>query len=300
MYNNINIYNKFVEDNNMVYSIDNMRLKTYITYPRFKELEVFVNSVYKENISRFWISDKPQCFHYNYAMEFSSCSFYFAYMHNGEGVNFNRDDIEYNFTIDFNPNKVRDNPLVSIILDRFCNWYLKSLDFAVDIPVSVLDLLIDILRRRKIQTVSYGGDNLTYYFGKGDGRVKIYNKKIESNLKIVGNLTRVEVTKEFSDFPICYLKRFKLEDNIFPCLYLNKYVFSFSDYTVRDKTLMAILYAVQSGYPIKDLTRSYKVKLKDLLEAGSKIKFNKSSAEEAFKKTIFYYFVRRTSRQIIF
>ncbi len=295
-----NIYNKSVEYNNMTYSIDNLRLKTYIKYQDFKELEFFINTVYKDKINKFWISDRIQCFHYNYAMEFDNCSFYFAFMHNNEGVNYNREDMEYNFTIDFNPNKVKDNPLLLIILDRFSNWYLKSLDLAIDIPVNILDILFDILGKRKVQTLSYGKDNITYRLGNGDGKIKIYNKKIESNLNIVGHLTRVEVTKEFDDFPICYLKRFQLSDSIFPCLYLNQYVFSFSDYTTKDKTLMAVLYAVQSGYPIKDLSRNYKEKVKDLLEAGSRIKFNKSIAEEVFKKTIFYYFIRRSSKQIIF
>lgn len=63
---------------------------------------------------------------------------------------------------------------------------------------------------------------------------------------------------------------------------------------------MAILYAVQSGYPVKNLSRAYKEKLKDLLEGGSKIKFDKKSVIEAFNKTIFYYFVRRESKQVIF
>lgn len=294
------MYNKIVEDNNMTYSIDNLRLKTYITYPKFKELEFMINSVYKERINKFWVSDKKQCFHYNYAMEFDECNFYFAFMHNNESVNYNRSDIEYNFTIDFNPNKVKDNKLVMFLLDSFNNWYLKSVDFAIDIPVNILDLLIDILGKRKCQTISYGKDNLTYYLGKGDGRVKIYNKKIESNLNIVGYLTRVEITKEFDDFPICYLKRFKIDEFIFPHICLNQYVFSFSDYTTRDKTLMATLYAVQSGYPLKDLSRNYREKIKELLEAGSRIKFNKICCEQVFSKTIFYYFIRRTSKQVIF
>lgn len=297
---NLDIYNKKVDFNNMTYSIDNLRLKTYITYQKFKELEFFVNSVYKDKIKKFWISDRKQCFHYNYNLEFENCSFYFAFMHNNESINYNRDDLEYNFTIDFNPNKVKDNTFVHLVLDRFSNWYLKSVDFAVDIPINILDIIADISGKRKMQTISYGGDNLTYYFGRGDGRVKIYNKKNESNLNIVGHLTRVEVSREFDDFPICYLKRFKLDVDIFPCLYLNQYVFSFSDYTNKDKTLMAILYAVQSGYPIKDLSRVYKEKLKNLLEVGSKVKFDVKSAEEVFRKTIFYYFVRRTSKQVIF
>lgn len=297
---NIDIYNKKVEFDNMIYSIDKLRLKTYITYVKFKELEFMINSVYKDKIKKFWLSDRIMCFHYNYNIEFEGFSFYFGFMHNNEGVNYNKENMEYNFTIEFNPNKARDNGLILHILDKFGNWYLKAFDLAIDIPVNILDILVDISGRRKMQTISYGADNLTYNFGKGDGRIKIYNKKNESDLNIVGHLTRVEVTKEFDDFPISNIKRFTLDDNIFPYLYLNQYVFSFSDYTCKDKTLMAILYAVQSGYPIKEVSRVYRKKLKGLLEAGSRIKFNKKSAIEVFNKTIFFYFVRRESKQIIF
>ncbi len=295
-----NIYNKNVEFNNMTYSIDNMRLKTYITYIEFKELEFMIQNLFNENIKKFWISDKKQCFHYNYNLEFETCSFYFGFMHNNENINYNREELKYNFTIDFNPNKVKDNRFVHYVLDKFSNWYLKSLDLAIDIPVNILDIVFDLSNRRRIQSISYGGDDLTYNFGRGDGRIKIYNKKKESNLNIVGYLTRVEISKEFEDFPISNIKNFKFEDSIFPCLYLNQYVFSFSDYTKKDKTLMAVLYAVQSGYPIKDLSRAYKEKLKEMLEGGSRIKFDRKPAEEVLKKIIYYYFVRRESKQIIF
>ena len=296
----IDIYNKKVEFDNMTYSIDKIRLKTYITYAKFQELEFELKAAYKNNIEKFWLSDRIMCFHYNYTIEFDDFSFYIGFLHNNESVNYNKENIEYNFTIEFNPNKARDNTLILRILNRFNNWYLRSFDLAIDIPINILDIIVDISGRLKMQKISYCDDNVTYNIGKGDGRVKIYNKKRESGLNIVGHLTRVEVTKEFDDFPISNIKRFNLEESIFPSLYLNQYIFSFSDYDSKNRTLMAILYAVQSGYPIKNLTRDYKKKLKELLEAGSKIKFNNESAIEVFNKTIFYYFVRRESNQIIF
>ena len=296
----INIYNQKIDYDNMTYSIDKIRLKTYIKYIDFSELENFINIMYKDNIKKFWISDRKMCFHYNYNIEFSDFSFYFGFMHNSEGVNYNRDDLEYNFTIEFNPNKARNNTLIFIILSKFSNWFLRSFDLAIDIPINILDIIFDSMRRRKIQTISYGGDNITYNFGSGNGRIKIYNKKNESNLNIVGNLTRVEISFEYEDFPLYNLKNFIIDDALFPCIYLNQYVFSFSDYTSKDKTLMALLYAVQSGYPIKDLTRRYREKVKDMLEGGSKIVFNKQSAIEVFKNTILYYFENKKSKQIFF
>ena len=297
---NIDIYNKKFEDNNMVYSVDMLRLKTYITYTQFSEIEFMVNISYKENIKQFWVSDKKMCFHYNYVLEFEENSFYFGFMHNNESVNYNREELQYNFTIEFNPNKLRDNSFIMHILARFSNWIIKSFDLAIDIPVNILDLLLDIERKRKMQSYSLGGDNITYRYGTGNGKIKIYNKKIESNLNIVGHLTRVEVSVELDDFPVSKIKLYKLDVDLFPCIYLNQYVFSFSDYTSKNKTIMALLYAVQSGYPLKELTRVYRKQIKEMLEGGSRIKFDHKSATNAIQQTIYYYFVRRGCKQVIF
>ena len=176
------LYNKSITCDNMTYSIDKIRLKTYITYSDFSDIEFLIRGVYKNNIKKFWVSDRIMCFHYNYNIEFDNFSFYFGFMHNNEGVNYNRDDLKYNFTLEFNPNKARDNKLISYILDRFSDWKIRAFDLAVDIPINILDIIVYISGRKKLQTISYGGDNITYNYGKGDGRVKIYNKKIESNL----------------------------------------------------------------------------------------------------------------------
>ena len=75
-----------------------------------------------------------------------------------------------------------------------------------------------------------------------------------------------------------------------------KYVYSFKDY--EDKTLLAILYAVQNNYPLKDLTKTYRKKVKNLLQGGYKILFDKTSATQAISQTIFYYFIN--NKKVIF
>ena len=52
------------------------------------------------------------------------------------------------------------------------------------------------------------------------------------------------------------------------------------------------------GYPIKELSRVYRTKIKNMLKGGSELKFNKSTANAALKQTIFFYFARRDSKQI--
>lgn len=45
------------------------------------------------------------------------------------------------------------------------------------------------------------------------------------------------------------------------------------------------------GYPIRDLSRRYKDKLKDLLEGGYKIFFDINVATQVLRKNITYYFL---------
>ncbi|MBQ9658484.1 MAG: hypothetical protein IJV31_06930 [Clostridia bacterium] len=45
------------------------------------------------------------------------------------------------------------------------------------------------MKKSTLLTYDCGGDDKTYYIGKRDNRIKIYNKKIESNLDY--DLTRM-------------------------------------------------------------------------------------------------------------
>jgi len=85
------------------------------------------------------------------------------------------------------------------------------------------------------------------YGGEGDKHIKIYNKKNERKLNILGDLTRVEITREVDDFKISDMVLWQY-DNFFPELYLNEYVYSLSDYNrqKKDKTMYAVLFAVQN------------------------------------------------------
>lgn len=64
---------------------------------------------------------------------------------------------------------------------------------------------------------------------------------------------------------------------------------SLSDY--KDKTLLAISYAVQHGFPLKDLTRYQRKKVKDMFEGGYKVKFFQKYATDVLQQTIYFYFM---------
>ena len=102
-------------------------------------------------------------------------------------------------------------------------------------------------------------------------------------------MTRIEISKVLEDYPINKIQLYKIGDN-FPTIYLNQYVMSLSDY--KDKTLLAILYAVQNGYPLKDLTRYQREKIKKMFEGGYKIKFYQKYANTVLQQTIYYYFMK--------
>lgn len=284
------MYLESIEDNNMVYSVDMIRLKTYITYGEFSNLEFLIDSVYKNKVKKMWLSDKVMCFKYNYTIELEEGrSFYFGFHCNNEKIQFFKNDVKYNLTIEFNPNKIKDAPLLLHILGMSGDWYLRSLDLAVDLKINILDLILSKSGKRTLKSWSNGFDDKSYYIGTGDRRIKIYNKKKESNLKDVNELTRVEVSVQFEDFRLIDIKSFKLPEELFPEVYINDYLYTFSDY--KDKTMLALLYAVQSGFPIDDLSRRYKEKVKELFKGGHQIRFSRKTADEVIRRTVFHYFM---------
>lgn len=290
------LYNVSLTKDNITYSIDMIRLKTYISFDVFSKIEFFIQMYFKDKVKKFWLSDRPMCFHYNYDIEVEEGkSFYFGFHHNNEKLKNsdhkgeNNDDL-YNFTIEFNPNKLKRDRLLMYLLSVSGVWYIKSYDMAFDLRISILDLLWDISGRSCEKIFNNGYDNKTVYIGSGSGRVKIYNKKKESNLVILGDLTRVEISKDLEDYDIRKLSVLHY-DGIFPVIYTNNYIYSLSDYQDKNSTLLAILYAVQNGYPMRNISRKYKVKIKELLEGGYKINFDKQTATQILRKTIFYYFL---------
>ena len=282
------MYINEMQQNNITYSVDMIRLKTFLTYSVFTEIEFRFKTCWSKYVKRYYTTPQMQQFFYNYVIEIKEgISFWFGFCHNNERRSF-YEGAEYNFTIEFNPNKLKDNEIIKYLLNLSGKWFIKSFDLAMDLKININDIITDTSGRQKSVVFSYGFDNKTIVLGKGDGRLKIYNKKLESNLNIMGELTRVEVSREFEDFPVSEIKNFDY-GNIFPSIYLNNYLYTFSDY--EDKTLLAILYSVQNGFPIKYLTKTYKKKIKTMLEGGHKIRFDNKTATQVLCKTIFHYFM---------
>lgn len=276
------------ECRNVTYSIDMLRLKSTMTFNEFSEIEFRFKSIWSNYVKNYYNSFNYTDFKYNYVIEIEEGkSFWFGFCHNTES-NSVSDCARYNFTIEFNPNKLKENGIILYILNRVGDWVIKSYDIAMDIPINILDLCgFDKGRKHEIKTISSGFDNKTIYMGKSNNSVKIYNKKIESNLDIKNELTRCEVRIQ-PDFEVRKIAHYMANDIILPELFTNEYYYSFKDY--EDKTLLAILYAVQSGFEISMLSRAYKKKIKNLLEGGHKIKFETREIITVLKRTIMFYF----------
>lgn len=280
-------FNYLIFDN-IIYTVDMLRLKTYFTVDEFSKLELRIKTIYKDFIKNNYTSLGIAEFRNNFHIEISEgISFWFGFLHNSELYSNSKTNeaCKYNFTIEFNPNKVPFSGILSMILNSSRNWILKSLDMAMDIKVNILDLCgFDKGRKKDIRVFSAGGDNKTIYIGRSDNRVKIYNKRKESDLNY--DLTRVEITSKL-DYDLHNLRFFNYNITL-PDIFLNNYLYTFSDY--KDKTLLAVLYAVQNGFNLNDLSRRYKDKITKLLSAGYKINFSNKYCSEVIKKCLLYYF----------
>lgn len=284
---NINdLYNISITDNNIIYSVDMLRLKAYIDYNTYNNLDYYIRTYHNNKIKKYWITDRIMLFKYNYVIEIEEgISFYIGFHHNNE----KKDEFHglFNFTIEFNPNKLKNNSILLHILSLTDNWFIKSYDIAFDLKIGINDIIYDMSNKRLCKIDNRGFDDKTIMLGKGDGRIKIYNKKRESDLQIIGEFTRIEISREVEDFPILDIDKFSYDNN-FPVIYTSQYMYTLSDY--KDKTLLALLYAVQAGFPLRDLTKTYRNKVKSLFEGGYKIEFNNKIVTELIKNVIFFYF----------
>lgn len=272
---------------NMVYSVDMLRLRTDITYTDFSNFDFHIKVAGGRNLVKYYESNRYLDYRYNYVIsDDNNNTFWVGFLHNTEG-SLSNEATKYNLTVEFNPNKIKENDILRKILCLSDKWLIKSCDIAIDIPVSILDIVIDKGRYRELNSKSRGFDDKTFVIGKGANKVKFYNKKNESKLDIPFELTRIELSIEL-DYDLSKIAYISIQ-RYFPDVFLNNYLYTFSNY--NDKTLLAILYAVQSGYNINDLSRAYKNKIKNLLEAGNKINFDKRSAEQVLKQVCYYYFI---------
>lgn len=274
--NNLNIIS-----NKLSYCVDMIRLSCKISARDFALLiKAFSN---EPNISEYEKSAINE-FKMNFNYKDQDCSFWFGYLPNSEFYNSNSSisnpNALHNLTVEFNPNKCKDNKFLLYLLDHMQSIKLVSCDLACDLPFPITDLDF-IPVNKSFKHILDTPEGRTYYFGKGDKRIKIYDKTKEAKLDY--DLTRVEISvkvdKELKD-----IKSVDFSDLSFPLISCREYQLDFSD-TELDSTLKAILFACDNGFPISYLSRRYQEKIKSY-------KIKKSSIEidlALFNKTLINY-----------
>lgn len=135
----------YLNSDNICYTVDMLRLKTTLTYEQFSIIEFKANTIYKDFLKESYQSTGISNFKYNYVIQLKeNSSYWFGFIHNAELTNANssmqNEKREYNFTVEFNPNKVQIKGLLKYILSLSSNWVIKSIDMAMDIKVNILDI----------------------------------------------------------------------------------------------------------------------------------------------------------------
>jgi len=264
------------------YSIDMVRLKTRVHKDIFKDFEAkyleldpsvdyWMESAYSKykhnwNIKQdsFIVENKKADGSISYSRIGQPFSYWLGFHHNSEKPTY-----KHNLVIEFNPNKCLLHGLLDLILSTFFNTLsveVVSVDVAMDIPISINRLIIDKYRKQTYKLFDNGGDDKTHYLGKGDGRIKIYNKARESGLD--GDLTRYEISKKIG---------LRIKDVIKADYSFNGEVVPVrcvDDISIDDKTLYCQFWAVVNGFPIDMLSRRYKDKIRKILKNQTVLEFD--------------------------
>ena len=148
----------------------------------------------------------------------------------------------------------------------------------MDIPININRLIIDKYKKHTYRLLDNGGDDKTHYLGKGDGRIKIYNKARESGLE--GELTRYEISKDIR-LPIGLVIEdgFEFKGEVMPLGFING-----ENMNIDDKTLYSQYWAVVNGYPISELSRRYREKVRKLILNHAIIEFDKKKISHTIRQ----------------
>lgn len=200
------------------YSVDMVRLLVKL---RPGEFQTIFDYQSKMPGMSFYMSNRAKDYHYNITVKTKEYGYWMGYKHNS-----NLDNCD--FVLEYNPNKVRNDLLIDFILNNYFNKVtcydirysprVCSVDIAVDIPINILNCLV--FKQTKGRYMFYSGntgrsDDYTIYIGKGYGRVKVYNKGLESGLSY--DLTRYEVSLKL-DKPLQNIRMVKVDVEKSPIL----------------------------------------------------------------------------------
>lgn len=262
-------YFNFLTVNNLKYSVDMIRFKFELSKYFQDELYLIIKQI---QIYDYFVSAKA--FHYRELFKIKTEDLKFSF---SLGIGFNgmkSADKKLCF-IEFNPNKLHDCPALSKILhflNNRVNLELVLYDIAIDIPYN--KKFISLVKDKRIyKKFCYDGDgkNVTEYLGQTSdaGRVKLYNKTIESNLDY--DLTRLELTTTCTDFLVVQKQLPKL----LVCGDLD--MLASTKLSKSDYVLLQLLWLCDDpSFYFKQLGRDKQEKLKHFINSDFGLNFNES------------------------
>ncbi len=260
-------YFNCLEVGNLKYSIDMIRFKFELNKYYQDELYLIIKEI---GTYEYFASNKS--FHYRELYKIKSEDLLYSF---SLGIGFNgmkSEDRKLCF-VEFNPNKLYDCRALSRILcflNSRVNLDLVLYDIAIDIPYNKKFVsLVKDKRMYKKFCYDCEGKNTTEYLGTtaDAGRVKLYNKTIESNLNY--DLTRLELTTNYTDYLIVEKQLPKLL--VFGDLdFLSIIKLSKSDYVL----LQLLWLCDDPSYYFKQLGRDKQEKIKPFVSSNFSLNFS--------------------------
>lgn len=261
-------YFNCLEVSNLKYSIDMIRFKFELSKYYQEKLYLLIKSL---GVYDYYVSNRP----FSYRELFKIKTFDLKYSFT-LGVSLNgakRSDSELCF-IEFNPNKLYDSielaRVITFINNFKTNLELALYDIAIDIPFG--KKYVSIIKDRRVYkkfVYDCDGNNVTEYLGQtaDSGRVKLYNKAVESNLNY--DLTRLELTTNCLDYLVVQKQMPKL------LVCVNFDLFAPTKLSKSDYVLLQLLWLCDNpNYYYRQLGRDKQEKLKPFVSSNFSLNFS--------------------------
>lgn len=271
-------YNAINRSDVMEYSVDMVRFKTRVMKDDLNSL------IYKLSIDsrvEYWQCYSFKSYHHNFRIqETEEFTYYLGIEHNTK-----RNIIKKDVVVEYNPNKFvksTDSILYYILYNYFREKFIiVSLDIAIDVEIPINELYFDRNYKRNYKYFK-SDTGETHYIGQGENRVKIYDKRkeqIAKGKKVDKEAwTRIEYSIRLDEVIENILKEEYYKKISTVDLYRKS-----KEYDYNDKTLKAIIYAVNNGYDIRELSRVYREKVKKII-SNDKIDINEKDINECIKE----------------
>lgn len=252
----------------MEYSVDMVRFKTRVIKDDLNSL------LYRMSVDsrvEYWRSYNYKSYHHNFRIqETEEFSYYLGIEHNTK-----KDIIKKDIVIEFNPNKFErsiDSILYYILYNYFREKFIVVfIDIAIDLEIPLSELYFDKNYKRSYKYFK-SDTGETHYIGQGDNRIKVYDKRKEQvtkGKKVDKEVwTRIEYSIRLDEYIENILKK-----GYYKKISMVDFYRKSKEYDYKDKTLKAIIYAVNNGYDIKELSRVYREKVKKII-CNDKIDIN--------------------------